>query len=420
MHNIKDLNIEKELLPLFDNSLNSFAKAEIIRLLKSPLKSVDAIEYQQHIYKGFLANANILQNYSYTVLYLKEVHFFLQNEYIEDFSKKKVSYRLFTSKEEKTKYQNRFIQLIVLFHRLYVNYFSRLSTKPFPEAYKPVIKRIVHFLQSFETAKYEHIIREKTLKDQHIIELTQKVTELKTKGAIRQFWDDLFLFEAYLSISQAIAKHQFTFPEFLEDILEVSDFYHPVLDKPVKNSLKTTSSVIVLNGPNMSGKSTLLKALGLCVFLGHLGIAIPACNAKIPFFDYFSIAINKSDDVLKGYSHFMAEVINLKTVAENAHKDIRCFAIFDELFSGTNVEDAFEICKTTINGLSKFKNSFFMVSTHIQQLKELTNEHIDNYYIDCELIDQQPVFTYHLKKGWSDIRVGRILFDKEGLNNLLK
>ena len=61
-----------------------------------------------------------------------------------------------------------------------------------------------------------------------------------------------------------------------------------------------------------------------------------------------------------------------------------------------------------------------MVSTHIQQLKDVTNEQIENYYIDCELIDQQPIFTYHLKKGWSDIRVGRILFDKEGLDNLLK
>lgn len=420
MHNIKDFNIEKELLPLFDFSLNSFTKVQITDLLMSPLKSVDAIRHRQHIYKGFLANLGVLQSYTYTVLYLKEVHYFLQNTTIDDLSEKKISYRLFTAKADKISYQNRFIQLIVLFHKLYTNYFSRLSTKPFPEDYKSAIKRIVQLLQTFELTKYEHIIREKTLKDQHVIELSQKVVKLNADGSIKQFWNDLFLFEAYLSISLAIAKYEFTFPEFSESGLEIADFYHPLLDQPVKNSLKTKGNVMVLNGPNMSGKSTLLKALGLCVYLGHLGIAIPASDAKITFFDHFSVAINKRDDVLKGYSHFMTEIVNLKTVVENADKGVCCFAIFDELFSGTNVEDAFEICKTTISGLSKFKDSFFMVSTHIQQLKEVNNAQIENYYIACELIDQKPVFTYRLEKGWSDVKVGRILFEREGLNDLLK
>ncbi|MEL6561437.1 MAG: hypothetical protein AAFQ94_24830 [Bacteroidota bacterium] len=420
MHNIKDLNIDKELLPLFDFSLNSFTRAQIIELLNSPLESISAIRQRQQIYQGFIANMKVLQDYSYPVLYLKEVHFFLENSAIEDLSEKKISYRLFTAKSDKTRYQNRFTQVIVLFHRLYTHYFSRCSMKPFPEHYKPVIKRIVQFLQSFETAKYEHIIREKVLKDQHIIELTKKVVTLKTDGLIRQFWEDLFLFEAYLSISQAIVKYQFTFPEFTEDQIKITEFYHPLLENPIKNSLESAGNVIVLNGPNMSGKSTLLKALGLCVYLGHLGIAIPASGAEIPFFGYFSIAINKRDDVLKGYSHFMTEVVNLKSVAENASRGIKCFAVFDELFSGTNVEDAFEICQTTISGLSKFEKSFFLISTHIQQLKDVANEQIENYYIDCELIDKQPVFTYRLEKGWSDIKVGRILFDKEGLNDLLK
>lgn len=115
----------------------------------------------------------------------------------------------------------------------------------------------------------------------------------------------------------------------------------------------------------------------------------------------------------------MTEVMNLKNVVENAAQGKRCFAVFDELFSGTNVEDGFEICKMTINGLSKYDNSCFIISTHIQRLKNATNEKVSNYYIDCELIDDKPTFTYKLKKGWSDIKVGRILFDREGLNKML-
>lgn len=116
----------------------------------------------------------------------------------------------------------------------------------------------------------------------------------------------------------------------------------------------------------------------------------------------------------------MNEVVNLKQVVLNAREGKRCFAIFDELFSGTNVEDAFEICKTTIQGLCAYSGSYFFISTHIQELKSVSNGQMSNYYIDCELIDDQPRFTYRLKKGWSDIKVGRILFEKQGLNKLLE
>ncbi len=115
----------------------------------------------------------------------------------------------------------------------------------------------------------------------------------------------------------------------------------------------------------------------------------------------------------------MTEVINLKNIVESAGNGKQCFAIFDELFSGTNVEAAFEICKTTINGLSKFPNSYFLISTHIQELKSVSNDNVSNYYIDCKLVKDTPTFTYKVKKGWSDIKVGRILFAKEGLNDLL-
>lgn len=420
MNNLKDLNIEKELLPLFDYSLNMFAKEKIIEILKTPLDSITEIVARQDILKGFTANNLILKDYSYTVLYLNEVHFFLNNAKIEDLSQKKLKYKLFASKQEKTRYISKFNQLILFFYRLESRYFTRLELNQFPEEYKSKIKNILQFLSRFELFKYEYIIREKRLKDQHIIELTEKINTLKEKGLITPFWENLFLFEAYLSINFGILKNNFTFPNFHTRHIKLKDFYHPLIHKPVKNDFETTSNVIVLNGPNMSGKSTFLRAVGLCVYFGHLGIGIPASSGELPFCNHFSIEINQRDDILNGYSHFMTEVMNLKSVVENASTGKQCFAIFDELFSGTNVEDALEIGRTTINGLSKFTNSYFFISTHIQELKNVSNELISNYYIDCELIANKPTFTYKLRKGWSDIKVGRILFDKEGLNELLK
>jgi len=419
MNNIKDLNIEKEILPLFDYSLHMFSRNKILEILEKPLQSSTDIIERQNILKGFSENEKILKDYSYTVLYLNEVHFFLNDEKIEDLSKKKLKYKLFTSKQEKTRYTSKLNQLVLFFHRLESKYFTRLRLEAFPKDYASNIKRLLQFLSNFELYKFEYIIREKRLKDNHVIELTEKINELKRKELIGPFWEDFFLFESYLSISFGITKNNFTYPIFTDNSIKLRDFYHPLLENPVKNNLETKSNVIVLNGPNMSGKSTFLKAVGLCMYFGHLGIGIPASAGKIPFCDYFSIEINRRDDILNGYSHFMTEVMNLKNVVEQANNGKQCFAIFDELFSGTNVEDGFEICKTTINGLSKFNHSYFFISTHIQELKNVSNGQIENYYIDCKLIENIPTFTYQLKKGWSDIKVGRILFEKEGLNKML-
>lgn len=419
MNNIKDLNIENEILPLFDYSLNMFSRCKILEILEKPLQSISEIIKRQNILKGFAQNEKILKDYSYTVLYLNEVHFFLNDEKIEDLSKKKLKYKLFTSKQEKIRYTSKLNQLVLFFHRLESKYFTRLRLEAFPKDYASDIKQILEFLSSFELHKFEHIIREKRLKDNHVIELTEKINELKKKELIKPFWEVFFLFESYLSINCGITKNDFSYPTFSDNSIKLQDFYHPLLENPVKNTLETNSNVIVLNGPNMSGKSTFLKAVGICMYFGHLGIGIPASKGEIPFCDYFSIEINRRDYILNGYSHFMSEVMNLKSVVKQAISEKKCFAVFDELFSGTNVEDGFEICKTTINGLSKFNKSYFFISTHIQKLKSVSNGQIENYFINCELIENIPTFTYELKKGWSDIKVGRILFEKEGLNKML-
>lgn len=419
MNNIKDLNIENEILPLFDYSLNMFSRCKILEILENPLQSISEIIKRQNILKGFAQNEKILKDYSYTVLYLNEVHFFLNDEKIEDLSKKKLKYKLFTSKQEKIRYTSKLNQLVLFFHRLESKYFTRLRLEAFPKDYASDIKQILEFLSSFELHKFEHIIREKRLKDNHVIELTEKINELKKKELIKPFWEVFFLFESYLSINCGITKNDFSYPTFSDNSIKLQDFYHPLLENPVKNNLETNSNVIVLNGPNMSGKSTFLKAVGICMYFGHLGIGIPASKGEIPFCDYFSIEINRRDYILNGYSHFMSEVMNLKSVVKQAISEKKCFAVFDELFSGTNVEDGFEICKTTINGLSKFNKSYFFISTHIQKLKSVSNGQIENYFINCELIENIPTFTYELKKGWSDIKVGRILFEKEGLNKML-
>ena len=69
--------------------------------------------------------------------------------------------------------------------------------------------------------------------------------------------------------------------------------------------------------------------------------------------------------------------------------------------------------------MNKFHDSYFFISKHIQALNSVSNRSVSTYFIDCKLLDGEPNFTFELKEGWSDIRVGQVLFEKEGLNKLL-
>lgn len=354
---------------------------------------------------------------------MKEVHNFLTHFSYDKKRENSLKYHILISKKEKYQQQSKLIQLVLFFHRIHSYYFKRINTKHFPKDYKKRLQNLNNFFIGLNLDHYEFLIREQKIRDKHFKEISEIISKLKENVQISEFWEEFFLFEAYLSISNGIFKHKYNFPKIRTSQLSLSNFYHPALKNPIENNFDSNSNVILLTGPNMSGKSTLLKAISLCVYLGHVGFAIPALKAEIPLFHNFAIHINHRDNLLNGYSHFMTEVKNLKNIVLKAANNENCFAVFDELFNGTNAEDAFDIISTTLTGLTQFNKSIFFISSHLQQLKEIdkvSNRNISSYYIDCVLKNQTPTFIYKLKKGWSDIKVGKILFEKEGLADILK
>jgi len=422
MINTDDLHIEDEILPLFDFTFNLFSGKAVGDIIKNPPGSMSAILYRQQVIKGFLANQELLKDYSFSRFNLAEIYDFFGTFYAGSFSDRKMKWKFVFSEKERSKKKGKLILLVRLFHKLYFLYLTKIDTKLFPREYAIELEQLRGFFTDFNLDRYESAFTKNKFRIRHMVELMKIITKKITNGEVASFWKRWFSFEAYLSISIGVTRHGYTFPSFDETTFSLEKFYHPLLKTPVKNDLTVYKNVILLTGPNMSGKSTLLKAVSLCVYLGHTGLAVPASKATIPFFTSISVAINLTDSIVSGYSHFMSEIVTLKNVLEEAAGDTKCFAVFDELFRGTNIEDALEISSTTIKGLVNFPNSLFLISTHLHQLKdmeEIKTNKVSTCFIECELTGNTPAFTYKLKNGWSDLKLGRILFEKEGLNKML-
>jgi DNA mismatch repair protein MutS len=423
MIQVDDLKIEREVIPLFDYTLNPYAQNHLKQLILRLPIGLEEISHRQSILKGMLQNQYILKNYSYNKIDFMEVHQFLNGIIGNSATFKKtrtIDIFKFSQNPNHIRLRVGIIQFIQLFSRLQNRYFSHLNLDAFPQLFCNNLQEIETVLSILDLKTYETKIIENNFSIKDCYNVYNQFKNQASTELLASFWNNLFLFEAYLSLSKAIFHNGFCFPEFNDsNKIILKDFYHPLLKSAVRNDLIILEeNVLLITGPNMSGKSTLLKSISLCIYLAHAGLAVPATSCNIPYYESISITINHFDDLQSGHSHFMTELLRLKSVVELAASGKKCFAVFDEIFKGTNPEDATIISDKTLNGLLKFKQSTFFISTHLHALKN--NVLIENvYHLECSLDKPAPEFSYRLKKGWSNLKIGQLLFNQIGLNDLL-
>jgi DNA mismatch repair ATPase MutS len=238
-------------------------------------------------------------------------------------------------------------------------------------------------------------------------------------GNIRDILDLVYEMDVYRSAAFASNKHAFTLPVFSDasDYYQVEGLFHPFIESPVTNNFEVIpgKNVCFITGPNMAGKSTFLKALGLSVYLAHLGFPIPAKSLVISKFDGLLTTINLSDNLSKGYSHFYNEVLRVKYVAERINKVGNMLVVFDELFRGTNVKDAYEASLSVISAFSKINKGIFAISTHIIEVAEKLkdNKKVFFKYFEANLVNETPQYNYTIKDGITDERIGMYILKKE-------
>lgn len=209
-----------------------------------------------------------------------------------------------------------------------------------------------------------------------------------------------------------------------EPQLSIKSLFHPMVKGAISNSvdIESQKNVIFLTGANMAGKSTFMKALGISIYLAHMGFPVPAAAMNFSVMQGLFTTINLPDNISMGYSHFYAEVMRVKKVAESLGRSKRVFVIFDELFRGTNVKDAFDATVAITEAFASIDNSFFVISTHIIEAGETLSNRCSNIrflYLPTIMEGSRPTYTYKLREGITADRHGMLIINNENILEIL-
>lgn len=233
--------------------------------------------------------------------------------------------------------------------------------------------------------------------------------------------------DAWYGMANAVKKFGLVFPEFVqnaEPVIEAKGLYHLLVSEPVAYDvvLNQKTNFLFLTGANMAGKSTFIKSVGAAVFLAHIGMGVPAQQMKLTLFDGMLSNINVVDNITKGESYFYNEVQRIKATITKISDGKKWLILIDELFKGTNVQDAMKCSSTVIEGLLKMKHSLFILSTHLYEIGEDLKKYanIDFKFFETSVINDQLHFSYHLKDGISNDRLGYLILKREGVVEMLE
>ncbi|UAY55739.1 MutS-related protein [Arachidicoccus terrestris] len=254
-----------------------------------------------------------------------------------------------------------------------------------------------------------------------------KALRFSQREKLLELLEGLYELDVCIAIGRTARKNDFHFAVVSEDnahSVALEKIFHPHVKNAIANNLLMDAShnVLFLTGANMAGKSTLMKSIGIALYLAHMGFPVAALNMHFSVMDGIYTSINLADNLSAGASHYYAEVLRVKEVAGQLQAGKRLFVIFDELFRGTNVKDAYDATIAVTKAFSRKKNSLFIISTHIMEAGEKLKEEklgILYQYLPTEMQGNTPVYTRVLREGITADRQGMVIIENEGILEML-
>ncbi len=232
------------------------------------------------------------------------------------------------------------------------------------------------------------------------------------------------------SFANVAIKNKYVAPVISEsDVIDIKDGRHPVIEKQlplgeayVPNDVyldNSSQQIIIVTGPNMAGKSALLRQVALIVLMAQMGSFVPAKSASIGLVDKVFTRVGASDNLSQGESTFMVEMTETASILNNLSD--KSLVLMDEIGRGTSTYDGVSIAWSIVEYLHNSKNgrAKTLFATHYHELNQLTEdfERIKNFNVSVKEVGDKVIFMRKLKPGGSEHSFGIHVAQMAGMPN---
>jgi len=223
------------------------------------------------------------------------------------------------------------------------------------------------------------------------------------------------------SLAEVAEREGYVRPELTDDFtLEITAGRHPVVERmmprekfmPNDVTLTEDARMIILTGPNMAGKSTILRQVGLIVLMAQAGSFVPASRARIGVIDRLFTRVGASDNLVRGQSTFMVEMSETSAILHTATR--RSLVLLDEIVRGTSTYDGISIAWSVSEHIHNQIGCKTVFATHYHELTQLADSlvAVRNYNVQVREAGDEVLFLHRLLPGGADrsygIEVGRL------------
>src|SRR5690625_2164202 len=217
--------------------------------------------------------------------------------------------------------------------------------------------------------------------------------------------------QSFATVSEA---NNYIRPKFVKEELFIKNGRHPVIEQVMKDgsfvpnnvTLNKDTNVLLITGPNMSGKSTYMRQLALISIMGQIGCFVPCDQANLLIFDQIFTRIGAADDLVAGQSTFMVEMLETNHAIANATE--QSLILLDEVGRGTSTYDGMALAQAIVEYIHDHIHAKTLFSTHYHELTGL-EEHLDrlkNIHVRAEEFEGKVVFLHQIKEGAADESYG--------------
>lgn len=244
-------------------------------------------------------------------------------------------------------------------------------------------------------------------------QIREKVKDnIKRLQKLAKKLSQLDVLQSFAVISE---KYHFVRPQLNQDHqLEVKDGRHPVVEKflghqeyvPNDVEMGKDTDILLITGPNMSGKSTYMRQMALTAVMAQMGCFVPASQANLPIFDQIFTRIGAADDLVSGESTFMVEMMEANNALQHATSN--SLILFDEIGRGTATYDGMALAQAIIEYVHNNIHAKTLFSTHYHELTGLEDQlsHLHNVHVGASEENGQLVFLHKVTDGPADKSYG--------------